>query len=84
MVDSIEDLSSNDIQEKYTTYSNTLKKTVKDLYDLYNVCKSREDVNQILYCILFSFNIREVQLVFHIMHIKELFEIFFYIIIFKP
>ena len=26
MVDSIEDLSSNDIQEKYTTYSNTLKK----------------------------------------------------------
>ena len=44
-VDSIEDLSSNDIQEKYTTYSNTLKKTVKDLYDLYNVCKSREDVN---------------------------------------
>ena len=45
MVDSIEDLSSNDIQEKYTTYSNTLKKTVKDLYFLYNVCKSREDVN---------------------------------------
>ena len=37
MVDSIEDLSSNDIQEKYTTYSNTLKKTVKDLY---RCCKS--------------------------------------------
>lgn len=45
MVDSIEDLSCKDIQEKYATYSNTLKKTVKDLYDLYNVCKSREDVN---------------------------------------
>ena len=45
MSDSTTDLSSKDIQEKYATYSNTLKKTVKDLYDLYNMCKSREDVN---------------------------------------
>ena len=45
MVDSTTDLSSKDIQEKFTTYSNNLKKTVKDLYDLYNLCKSRKDVN---------------------------------------
>ena len=45
MSDSTTDLSSKDIQEKYTTYSNNLKKTVKDLYDLYNLCKSRKDVN---------------------------------------
>ena len=57
MVDSIEDLSCKDIQEKYATYSNTLKKTVKDLYDLYNVCKSREDVNSdlVLYIILVEY-----------------------------
>ena len=45
MSDSTTDLSSKDIQEKFTTYSNNLKKTVKDLYDLYNMCKSRKDVN---------------------------------------
>ena len=45
MSDSTTDLSSKDIQEKFTTYSNNLKKTVKDLYDLYNLCKSRKDVN---------------------------------------
>ena len=57
MSDSTTDLSSKDIQEKYTTYSNTLKKTVKDLYDLYNVCKSREDVNSdlVLYIILVEY-----------------------------
>ena len=57
MVDSTTDLSSKDIQEKFTTYSNNLKKTVKDLYDLYNVCKSREDVNSdlVLYIILVEY-----------------------------
>ena len=45
MSDSTTDLSSKDIQEKFTTYSNKLKQTVKDLYDLYNMCKSRKDVN---------------------------------------
>ena len=45
MVDSTTDLSCKDIKEKFTTYSNNLKKTVKDLYDLYNVCKSRKDVD---------------------------------------
>ena len=45
MSDSTTDLSCKDIQEKYATYFNTLKKTVKDLYELYNKCKSREDVN---------------------------------------
>ena len=42
MVDSTTDLSSKDIQEKFTTYSNNLKKTVKDLYDLsiYSISKS--------------------------------------------
>ena len=54
MSDSTTDLSCKDIQEKYATYFNTLKKTVKDLYELYNKCKSREDVNSdlVLYIIL--------------------------------
>ena len=57
MSDSTTDLSCKDIQEKYATYSNTLKKTAKDLYELYNKCKSREDVNSdlVLYIILVEY-----------------------------
>ena len=48
MSDSFEVMSTKDIQEKFTTLSNNLKETVKGLFDLYNLCKSREDIDPAL------------------------------------